>query len=375
MSNEIPPPSDEKTCPKCSHVQPIEAVFCQKCGNPFTETNNNAQPTPSTSGSQWRQVKKKFTQQRDAPVSKPSSSIIDRTCPNCNTIIESAVLEQCPLCMKELPALPPTQKENLDRMLFTGKKIVSEKEIRIDPSNWANGKEVLNVFINSVLFYIFITMGAAIFSYQEILDQNLTILLYFVGSMALGIYPLIYISINHLHWKKIGFKSNRIVLLISLGVIAGIALYFVEYGTSLMTNLIPYFHPDSILAIIFDRNALFNFNTVDFPLRYAFYAAFLLEQVFVEFLFRGVIHNGLHDVMTKKKRKLARILPVVLTTLIFAIFYFLFDQSGYALIFNLVLSLVIGIVYELSNRSLTILISMKIIYVGASILFAFIPLF
>lgn len=375
MSNEIPPSSEKKTCPKCSHEQPIEAVFCQKCGTPFPETEKSAESTVSTSGSQWRQVKKRFTQERITPKSKSSSSTAERICPGCNTIIESTVLEQCPLCMSELPPLPPKHKENLDRIFFTGKKIVTEKEIKIDPNKWSSGKEIFNVFLNSMLFYIFITIGAAIFNFQEYIDINLTELLYFVGSIALGIYPLIYIGSNHLHWKKIGFRSDKIVLFILLGIGAGIGLYFVEYGTSLVTNLIPYFHPDSILAYIFDRTALFDLNTVEFPLRIAFYAAFLLEQVSVELLFRGVIHNGIHDLMVKKKRNLSRILPVMLTTLIYAVFYFLFDQSGYALIFNLVLSLVIGIVYELSDRSLSILISMKIIYVGASILFAFIPLF
>jgi len=376
MPNVIPPPSDKKTCPNCSHEQPIEAVFCQKCGIPFTETNNNAQPSPSTSELQWRQVKKKFSQQRSVTEPKLSTSIAERTCPHCNTIIESAVLEQCPLCMNELPPLPPTQKENLDRMLFTGKKIVSEKDTRIDPNSWSNGKEILNVFLNSALFYIFITMGAYIFSVQGYLDENLTILFYILGSVALGIYPLIYVGINHLHWKKIGFKSDKTLLFIILGILAGIALYFTDFGVSYLSSFIKYYNAETqpLLAFLFDKESLFNINTVDFPLRFAFYAAFLFEQVLEEFLFRGVIHNGIHDVMIKKKRKGSRIIPVVLTTLIYAAFYFLFEPSGFTLIFKLASSLLIGIVYELSDRSLTITISMKIIYVGASILFFFIPL-
>ncbi len=261
-------------------------------------------------------------------------------------------------------------------MFFTGKKIITEKEIRINPNEWTNGKEIFNVFLNSVLFYIFLTMGATIFFYQGYLDQTLTYLFYILGSVALGLYPLIYVKTNQLHWKKIGFKSDKIVLSILLGIVAGFALYFTKIGINFITDLIPDFYAATpVLAFLFDKGSIFDINTINFPLRFAFYAAFLFGQVIEEFLFRGVLHNGIHDIMIKKKRKLSRILPVVLTCLFYSVFYFLFDPSGYALIFNLALSLVIGIVYELSDRSLTILISMKIFYVGASILFTFIPLF
>ena len=339
------------------------------------ETKDSAQSTPTTSGSQWRQVKNRITQERNIPETKLTPLTTERTCSNCNTIIDSTVLEQCPLCMHELSPLPPKQKETLDRMLFTGKKLISEKEIRIDRNKWTSGKEIFNVFLNSVLFYIFITLGATIFLLQGYLDESIASLLYLAGSAVLGVYSLIYVGINHLKWKKIGFKSEKILLYILLGIAAGIGLYFVEYGVTYLTDFIPDYYADKpIMAFLFDQSAIFDINTIDFPLRLGFYAIFLLEQVMEELLFRGVVHNGIYDVMKKKKKGGSRFFAVLLTTLFYASFYMIFEISGYMLIFNLVLSLVIGIVYELSNRSLTIVISMKIIYVGVSILLVFIPL-
>ncbi len=122
MSKEIPLPSDKKTCPECFHVQPVEAVFCQKCGKPFSETNTIAQSIPSKSELQWRQVKKKITHQRSEPEPNSLPPESERTCPKCNTKIESTVLEQCPLCMEELPPLPPKQKENLESNVFHREK-------------------------------------------------------------------------------------------------------------------------------------------------------------------------------------------------------------------------------------------------------------
>ena len=361
MSNEKNTPPDKKKCPYCSHIQPKEAVFCQKCGVSFTPTGQK---------SQWRQVKKRNSQQNMPEVT--SFKKIPRTCPNCKVVIESTVLEQCPLCLHELPPLPPVQKEHLDRMLFTGKKIVSEKDIRIDRNKWTSGKEIFNTFLNSSLLFVFVTLGGSIFALQGIISDLMLSLIFILGAATLGIFPLIYVAINHLNWTKIGFYPERIVIYILIGAFSGIGLYFALFGIEYLLSFIPTSTP--ILAFFFEGADL-NLTEIGIPLQLVFYGAFLLSQVFEEFLFRGVIHRGIFDRLTTKKKSGARFLSVLLTTLIYSLFYLLLGLSGYGLIINVFLSLLVGIVFELTNRSLTSIISMKIIYVGISTLLFFIPLF
>jgi len=375
MSTEMNTSPDKKKCPNCSHMQPIKAKFCQKCGISFTENEGSTQ---SQEALQWRQVKKRISQQRAEPKEQPKQETVTRKCSKCNAIIESTVLEQCPLCMSELSPLPSTQKENLDRMLFTGKKLVSEKEIKIDRNVWTSGREIFNVFLNSVLIFIFVTMGAYIFQIQQQLDTTMLVLITLLSTASLGVYPLIYIGLNHLNWKKIGLKSEKIALFITLGVLGGIGYYFFEYGLEYLWDFIPIYPSESPLAWLFNKPTLFDINSVEFPLRFAFYAAFLFAEIFEEFLFRGILHNGIYDVLKKKNKGNPRFLSVILTSLFYSTFYLIFfisSISGYTVIFSLVLSLVVGIVYELSNRSLVIVITLKMIYVGIGILFTFIPLF
>lgn len=384
---------DTKKCPHCSHEQPIEAQFCQKCGISFSVKDDSIK---ASGKSQWRQVKRLITQQPQPSESTPSK-ITDRTCSKCNAIIQSIVLEQCPLCMNELAPLPPVEKEKLEKILFTGKKLVSEKEMMIDRNVWSNSKEVLNVFLSSALIFIFISLGGIFLQAELPQGSPLFGLIILIGSALLGIYPFIYVSINQLNWSKIGWKNDRIFLNIILGIIAGVGMYFANVGVELLVSYFPTF-PDGTLAFFFNKptivkNSLININTTPIPLRIAIYTVFLCAQILEEILFRGVLHNGIFDVLNKKKRKLSGFLAVVLTSLIYSAFYLIFGSTGYAsflglsgylayfelsgymLLFNLGLSLIVGIAYELSNRSLTVVMTMKTVYVGVCILFTFIPLF
>jgi membrane protease YdiL (CAAX protease family) len=392
MSNEKNP--ETKKCPQCSHVQPIEAQFCQKCGVSFTKDDDSSKPSGKA---QWRLVKRHISREPLSPDQK-QSPIVERTCSKCNTVIQSTVLEQCPLCMNELPPLPPVEKENLDRIFFTGKKLVSEKEDKIDPNKWSNGKEVINVFLSSTLIMIILSLGAMFLPTDLSFGNPLFGLIILIGTALLGIYPFIYISMNHLNWSKIGLKNNHIFLFIIIGIIAGVGMYFANVGVEFTAGYFPNFPEGTILAFFFNKptivsNGLINVNSTSFPIRAAIYAAFLCAQVFEEFLFRGVLHNGIFDVLTKKKKKLSRITAIILTSLIYCAFYLIFGSSGYAsflglsgflayfemsgylLLFNFVLSLIVGIAYELTDRSMTVVITMKTVYVGVCILFTFIPLF
>ncbi len=378
MSEEITPPTEKKKCPKCSRELPIDANFCQSCQYSFGDTSSNSENNVNT---QWRQVKKRMKHQNRS-VSKTKQERILRTCTKCNTLIDSTVLEQCPLCMHGLPPLPPTQKDELDRLLFTGKKLVSEKEMRIDRNVWTSWKEIFNVIFSSLLLFVFAALVDYVLVFQEANfadPATFTLirgLLNLGAFVTLGIYPIIYIRLNKLNWEKIGFKSNKLLLYILIGVIGGGMLYFAEYGIEFLMDFIPLYAEDSTMGILFNKpTPIVDFATVDFPLNLAFFGAFLFAQVSEEILFRGVIHNGIYDVAKKKKRSNPGLRAVLFTTLIYTAFNFFFNFSGYLLAFNLGLSLISGILYELSNRSLAIVISAKTIYVGLSILFVFIPFF
>ncbi|MBN2155732.1 MAG: zinc ribbon domain-containing protein [Candidatus Lokiarchaeota archaeon] len=363
--------SENKKCPQCSRELPSNANFCQKCGYSFSEESSQS----ISSASEWRQVKKRIKRQRQETQLEEKS--IERTCPNCNAIIKSTVLEQCPLCMSELPPLPEIQKDNLDRMLFTGKKLVSEKELKIDKNKWSSGREVFNVILNSLLIFIFIIMAQFIFQIQGSLsEENARIIsgvISLISIAALGVYPLIYIGVNHLNWNKIGFKSENTLILILIGLLTGIGLFFVEYGIEIILDFLPFYDPESLLGILFNEPVnLVDLTSINFPMRYLFYFLLLIAEIFEQFLFRGVVHNGIHDVLKKKDKSNPRFKAVLYTTLVYGLFYLLFYTSGYLFLINIGLSLVLGITYELSNRNLTIILSMKTIYVAISILAPFI---
>jgi hypothetical protein len=402
MSEEITPTSEKKICPKCSHEQPIEAKFCQKCGNSFEDLNTSAPINPDSGETQWRQVKKRITQHYQAPQSQPAEKIEERVCPNCKTVIESSVLEQCPLCMTILPPLPQKHKEQLDRMLFTGKKIVTEKEIKIDRNKWSNVKEILNVFLNSLLFFILVSLGGLFLQTESTFPFPFMGLLFLIGATLLGVYPIIYVAVNKLNWVKIGFKHNKIILYMFIGIISGVLLYFVNVGIDYLMQFL-HFRPNTILSFFFNRpenlvdpvlnNNLTDLSTLE-PLYFViFLVIFLSANVMEVILFRGVIHNGIADLLIKKKSSLTGVIAIILTSLIYSVTFFVFGSSGYVTIFgfsgqfvfyelsgfmlpfDLAFSILIGIVYEITKRSLPSIIAMKIVYVGISILFIFIPLF
>ncbi len=376
MSEEIPPPTEKKKCPKCSRELPIDAHFCQSCQYSFSNTLANSETNVN---SQWRRVKKRIKQQ-NSTVGKTKSKSILRTCTNCNAVVDSIVLEQCPLCMHGLPSLPPTQKDQLDRMLFTGKKLVSEKEMRIDRNVWTSWKEIFNVIFSSLLIFVLAALVDYVLAFQEAsFDPELFVLLRGLINLGafvtLGIYPFVYVRLNKLKWEKIGFKSNKLLFCILVGVVGGGMLYFSEYGIEYLMDFLPNIYLNPIVNTLFGKpEPLVDFTAVTFPLNLAFIGGFLLAQIMEEILFRGVLQNGIYDIAKKKKRSNPGLRGVLFTTLIYAGFNFFFNFSGYLLVFNLALSLITGILYELSNRSLTIVISAKTIYVGLSILFAFIPL-
>lgn len=76
----------------------------------------------------WRTVKKKGGIPKDTHGGlKNQINAIRRECSKCKAIIESKVLEQCPICFSELPPLPELQKKKLYERLNNGKKQFSWK--------------------------------------------------------------------------------------------------------------------------------------------------------------------------------------------------------------------------------------------------------
>ncbi|MCP4762673.1 MAG: hypothetical protein GY870_12910 [archaeon] len=85
--------------------------------------------------SEWRIVKKKVTQLDDeAKNSQGALTTIKRECLKCKTIIESKVLEQCPICYSELSPLPDIQKKALLKLFNKGNRKYSWKEKKLKPN-------------------------------------------------------------------------------------------------------------------------------------------------------------------------------------------------------------------------------------------------
>lgn len=379
MAEEIDPNEKKETkiCPHCGKELPINAKFCQKCGlkliygqDDKTEKKQVEQGDQSEQ-SEWRKVKKRVISPTGSTYTpsdqvKPKSQPIQRVCPNCNSIVESKVLEQCPICFKPLPPLPAEQKEELSKMFFTGKKLITEKDLKPDKEKW-KVREGISTFINSVLIFIVAEFAVVVGSTFLGGNQNGTYVSITVSSILLnpliyvllGIYPLIYISVKKLNYSKLGFTwRKKLIPFLFLGVITGIAYYFIEYVAEqgLQLTGIPLLQLPSIAAE--QNQVMANMGS----LIYLLILFFALQELFEAILFRGVLHNTIADYFERKDSKYRKLKSILIVSAVYCIFYFILSLSVYYLILNIIFSLFVGFVYEGSNRSLYSVAIMKIVF-------------
>jgi len=279
-----------------------------------------------------------------------------RICKNCNTIVESTILLQCPICGTPLPEIHPPENI-LGKYIFVSEKrqLVAAQELRLDPNIWKI-REMGGVFLISLIMFVFIYLAVEFFlgfssspSITEPVEP--TMILVLVGSamgILIGVYPLIYVYTRNMNpEKKLALKVNPTGIL--LGLVFGIGLYFVLIASNILNGWIavvtPIFQlPDTSIQ---EYNLIISAAIWE---QILFGVLFIARNIFEEILFRGVLLKGLDDALPAKARVVK---GIMLTALIYASIFAVLSLSLAFFITNFSLSLVLSVAFYLCKKSTT----------------------
>ncbi len=339
-------------CAYCGHILENDRIYCPKCGKLSVKIKSS-------------------NHHNDTLISKthtPSPEIPERVCANCGSIIKSMILNQCPICNTKLKEIP---KENIEKFqekkpgfLFTGNKLVSEKELKISEDSW-NFKEGLSVFSNSILLFItgfFFIIVAYSFTYKgDTPPENIYNLIVFsLPEILFGILPIWYISSkNHSFQKlKLDINKKKIAFIVIIGIITGISLYLINIFSDFLIQLFINLGLENILPIKDDieANALI-INNAEIYWIIMMMIINILSSISIEILFRGVLQNTLK---TRYKNGLIdKLIVISLTTLAYTIIFSLFsyEHAIYFIPYYLLINFVLGIIFEYSGSLYTTIIA------------------
>ncbi len=299
---------------------------------------------------------------------------LERKCSKCGSIISSKILKQCPICDTVLEDLPldvigVKKEEEKSYFIFTGKKLELSNKFILQKDQW-KFREAINVFFNSLVLFLFAKIG--IFTLFFILqgpsagiDFPITIeaiTLSQIPGAILIIYPLSYIYSKKHKISKLGLNYERKKLLIAL--LIGIIGAFMVYIMAELSIFINDFFVSMGWAIFSPPESIAEQYTVikNSNLLYKILLLFLLMlDVFgTEITFRGVLHKGL---ITKLGSQLTqRIYIILIVSLIYSVLFLFFTFDIGLVIIYFLNNIILGLIFEISNRNLFSTISANGIY-------------
>ncbi|MFW9897898.1 MAG: type II CAAX prenyl endopeptidase Rce1 family protein [Candidatus Thorarchaeota archaeon] len=292
-------------------------------------------------------------------ISKPVS--IERVCSGCGSIITSTILEQCPICNTRLESIPDYKSSARIKpgFVFKDKKLRSEQELMIKKDAW-NLKEGLNVFMNSIIVYVFIQLFLFILIwfqlglFQSTSEINIDlILLSQIPGIAIGIYPLWYIYSNKHNSEKLGFTSDskKIVLAIFIGIAGGILLLAINYLAGLINSFL-----NEVGFVFFDISEYIEqeskaIREADLIWIILLIVLISLQAISTEIVFRGVLHNTLKERFENKNLS-GKMEVIIIVAFVYAALYILFSFLIGIIFFilNFLIFLILGILYEINKN-------------------------
>ena len=361
MSEEKKDDQLVKYCVYCGAEIPHNQAYCPKCGKlviKLKEASDTGKKVISP------------------PISK-SKEIPLRTCSNCGSIIKSTVLEQCPICNAKLEKLPKdilTTSEisppKRTGFIFSNKKLVPEQKFILKKDTW-NFREGVSVFGNSLLVYVIIRFLIIIliwFTFDPSgtgsIDLNMTIImLYQIPDIIFGVYPLWYIYSKKHNIKKLGiyhgFKS--LLKAIAIGVVGAIGLILLDNLFSLITQSMYNSGLDFFNIFEYLQQQALVFKNADLLWLILFCLLLIIAIISTELVFRGVLQNSLKAQF--ENNLFGRISIILIVALIYAGLYLLFSwpEGIYFFIINFLISIVLGILFEINGNLLNSIIA-NIIY-------------
>ncbi|MFX0059219.1 MAG: type II CAAX prenyl endopeptidase Rce1 family protein [Candidatus Hodarchaeota archaeon] len=348
MSKEDNKETKLKFCVYCGAKLDEEKAYCPKCGKLVIKIKPSIEKGEKTGIDKQIQVKEK--------------KIISRKCSGCGSVINSPILEQCPICNTKLEKLPPPtpviptrSSQTKTGFIFTSKKLEPEQKYVLKKDIW-NFREGLSVFFNSIMAYITIRLLIIMlftFQFDQSIDISITtILLSQIPEIIFGVYPLWYIYSKKHNFKKLGFSYELKTFLIAIiiGTIAGIGLLVFNFFSNNLIELMYNAGIDfyDILGYLAEENQVI--RNADILWIILLMLLLSLSSFSTEIVFRGVLHNTLRERF--EKDLFGRISVILLVALIYSGIFLLFSIpiGIYFFLINFVIFIIFGIIYEINHN-------------------------
>ncbi|MHA1670874.1 MAG: zinc-ribbon domain-containing protein [Promethearchaeota archaeon] len=321
-----------KYCVHCGAEVSESEIYCPKCGKLVAKL---IKPQPK----------------------KPQS--ISRKCSECGSIINSPILEQCPICnakLEKAPKQPKIASEEKSQekvgVIFTNKKFISEKKISIKKDAWTI-REGINVFSNSLMVYVFLRFLIIIlvFSQSSSIESNMAMLLLEqIPDIIFGVYPLWYIYSKKHDLKKIGLFKNKILITFLIGIAGAACLIIIEYSSGFIIDFINDIGINvyDIKAYIVEENQVIRNADIIWIISLIFLLC--LGTISTEIVYRGVLHNALKEYFENKFT--GRIMIILTVSLVYSglILFFTFPVGIYFFLLNFLVFTALGIIYEINGN-------------------------
>jgi len=338
-----------KYCVYCGEDVGNNEAYCPGCGKLIVKLKESENIENS-------QIKKLVS---------PQKIDISRKCSGCGSIVNSTVLNQCPICDTKLENLPEAKKRSIQKkpgLIFTNKKLEPEQKFILKSDSWTV-KEGLSVFTTSVyvyiiafflIYFLLVFQGGAASTSPNI--QN--ILLSQIPEVLFSIYPLYYIFSKNHKFKKLGFYKNtrKILTGIAIGIIGVFSLVLVNIlFNSLVSTLA------SIGLDFFGTSADLVAQTQllrseDFIWIFLLIILIGLGALSSEIVYRGVLHN------TLKRKFDNKIYVILLVALIYSVLMLILYPNPAYFLLNFLGFVIIGIIYEVTNGNIYSTIVANVLY-------------
>ena len=352
MSEEKKDDQIVKYCVHCGAEIKGNQAYCPKCGKLVIKLKSSLDDSQKSIS---------------PPISK-TKEITSRTCPNCGSIINSTILEQCPICNaklekppKEILTTSEISQPKRTGFIFSNKKLVPEQKYILKKDTW-NFREGVSVFGNSLLIYVIIRFLIIIliwFTFDPSgtgsIDINMTIImLYQIPDIIFGVYPLWYIYSKKHTIKKLGlyrgFKS--LLKALAIGLIGAIGLILLDNLFSLITQSLYNSGLDFFNIFEYLQKQALVFKNADLLWLILLCVLIIIAITSTELVFRGVLHNSLKAQFENNLS--GRISIILIVALIYAGLYLLFSwpEGIYFFIINFLVSIVLGVLFEINGNLL-----------------------
>ena len=371
MSKEDEKPQVTNFCVYCGTTIQKDTTYCPnpKCGKLIVNIKPTEQIIDQTK-----------------PLPKPiKKALISRKCSNCGSIITSNILEQCPICDTRLEKIPDQEiatqgKKDQSRQgfIFRNKKLVPEQKFVLKKSEW-NFREGISVFGSALMAYVTLRLVITMFitlqlGPSETLELSMTtILLSQAPDIVFGIYPLYYIFSKKHNPKKLGLNFNRrsVIIAALIGIAGSVGLVLTDNFSSLVIR----FMYDSginfydIFAYLDEEYLVLQNSSV--ILIIVLIILLSLTVISTELVFRGVLHRTLKAHF--ENNFLGKASVIVIVALIYSLLFLFFTLpiGIYFFLVNFMVSILLGVIYEINKNLLSTIIANLIYTITLIILIAY----